>query len=113
MKRTPTVLGLAGAAVVLLGAPALGATKASATHSVSIKDIDFTPKRLVIAKGDTVVWRFQDKVVSHNVTSRGTLRFRSSPTKQAGTYSVRFTKSGTYHYVCTIHLNMVASVVVR
>ena len=113
MKRTLTVLGLAGAAVAMAGAPALGSARAAATHTVSIKDIDFTPKRLVIAKGDTVVWRFQDKVVSHNVTSRGTLRFRSSPTKQSGTYSVRFTKQGTYRYVCTIHLNMVASVVVR
>jgi plastocyanin len=31
------------------------------------------------------------------------LRFRSSPTKTTGTYSVRFTRTGTYRYECTIH----------
>ncbi len=100
-------------ASAILGAPAQGGARVAATRTVSIKDIDFHPKRLVIAKGDTVTWKFQDKVVSHNVTSRGTLRFRSSQTRLAGNYSVRFARTGTYRYVCTIHPNMVASVVVR
>ncbi len=108
-----TIAGLAVGSAAILGASAQGGARTAATRTVSIKDIDFHPKRLVIAKGDTVTWKFQDAVVSHNVTSRGTLRFRSSQTKQAGKYSVRFTKSGTYRYVCTIHPNMVASVVVR
>jgi plastocyanin len=51
--------------------------------------------------------------VSHNVTSRGAPRFRSSPTKMTGTWSVRFAKAGTYRYVCTLHPGMAGRVVVR
>lgn len=108
-----TTAGFVVVAFSLHGATALGGARMAAARTVSIKDIDFHPKRLVVAVGDTVTWRFQDKVVSHNVTSRGSSRFRSSTTKQSGVHSVRFTKTGTYRYVCTIHLNMVASVVVR
>ena len=40
-------------------------------------------------------------------------RFKSSTTKQKGTYSVRFAQSGTFRYHCTIHPGMNGSVVVR
>ena len=78
-----------------------------------MQDFEIKPSTVRIARGDTVRWRFLDDVAPHNVTSRGSTRFRSSPTKQSGTYSVRFRKAGTYRYVCTIHSNMRGKVVVR
>jgi plastocyanin len=99
---------LAGSGMTL-GASAIAAP----TAHVRIKDIDFGPHKLTVKRGTTVRWTFEDDSTPHNVTSRGHLKFRSSPTKQSGAYSVRFTKPGTYAYVCTIHFNMKARIVVR
>ena len=102
-------------AVLTLVALALAGTPAGATGGarVTIKNIDFHPATVTIRRGQSVTWTFADKGVPHNVTSRGRLRFRSSSSKQSGTYTVRFAKPGTYAYVCTIHANMRGRVVVR
>jgi len=106
MRRHTAALGLLF--TVALAATASGAT----TKTVDIKDIDFSSPTTRIHRGDSVRWRFVDGDTPHNVTSRGTLRFRSSATKQKGSYTVRFAKAGTYRYVCTLHFNMKAKVVV-
>jgi plastocyanin len=100
---------LATIAALATGSAAAGA---ATTKTVRIKDIDFSPKLVTIKRGDSVRWRFLDGDTPHNVTSRGKLRFRSSPTKQRGSYTVRFAKAGTYAYVCTLHINMKSKVVV-
>lgn len=92
-------------------APATAAAPSSAT--VTARDIDFHPSTVTVRKGGTVTWRFVDDPAPHNVTSRGTKRFRSSQTKLSGTYRVRFTRAGTYRYICTIHPNMDGQVRVR
>jgi len=101
---------LIGAGLGLLLVPS-GATAAT----VRVKNIEFRPGVTRIGAGQTVTWKFQDRSVSHNVTSRGERRFRSSrPGMRAGTrHSVKFGRSGTYRYVCTIHPNMRGRVVVR
>ena len=97
------------AVFALVAAPAHGA----GSHIVRIKDIDFHPATLVVHRGDRVTWRFLDHEVPHNVTSVGKRRFRSSDSKTSGTYSLRFTRPGTYRYVCTIHANMHGEIDVR
>jgi len=104
MLRTTIALALA--------AVGFAATAQAATRTVTIRDLDFKPATVRINKGDTVRWRFRDGTTPHNVTSRGSRRFRSSSSRQSGTYSVRFTKAGTYRYVCTIHPNMRGKIVV-
>ena len=96
-------------------APAAGAHRAhvARTATVVIRNIDFSRHTVRINRGDSVRWRFADAGVSHNVTSRGTPRFRSSRSMQSGSYAVRFTRAGTYRYVCTIHPGMRGRVVVR
>ena len=107
-------IGIAVAALGLVGAPAAVAPALAATsHTVRIKDIDFNPRTITVRRGDSVRWVWLDGSTPHNVKSRGPLRFRSSPTKTQGTYTVRFRHSGTYRYVCTIHFNMKAKVIVR
>ena len=96
------------AILVLAASPALAAT----TKTVTIKNIDFSVKTVRIHKGDTVRWNFRDAPTPHNVTSSGSHRFRSSASMKSGSYSVRFTKSGTYRYHCTIHPSMQGKVVV-
>lgn len=120
MKRTAILI--AGTAVAALattpasaGRPAAGEPQAiaSAVKVVKLQDFQVRPATVRIRRGRTVEWRFLDRPAPHNVTSRGRQRFRSSPSKRSGTYRVRFRKSGTYRYICTIHPNMRGRVVVR
>jgi plastocyanin len=94
--------------------PAAGAHRATeaGTTTVVLKNIDFSRHTVRINRGDSVRWRFADAGVSHNVTSRGRPHFRSSQSMLTGTYTVRFTRPGTYRYVCTIHPNMRGRVIV-
>jgi len=107
-----SALSLAALAALVAGV-APGAGVAATTKRVVIKDIDFTPATVTISRGSKVTWLWRDDNVPHNVASRGTKRFRSAGTKNTGSYTVTFKKAGTYRYVCTIHANMRAKVVVR
>lgn len=108
-------LTAACAVLALTAGVTLSATGAqgASTRTVHVKDIDFSPHVLRISRGTTVRWLFQDVNTPHTVTSRGHTKFHSSHTMQSGSYRYRFTRSGTYRYVCTIHPNMKASIVVR
>lgn len=101
-------LGLAAA----VPASASDRAQAASVHGVRIQGIDFHPHVLTIRRGEIVTWSWHDGDTPHNVKSTGALRFRSSPTKTSGSYSVRFTRRGIYRYVCTIHFNMKARIVV-
>jgi plastocyanin len=88
------------------GAAIAGA--ASAPTVVKLHNVVISPKKVTIKRGATVTWKFLDADIDteHNVTSKkrsGSRRFRSSTSKQSGSYRVTFTKSGTYYYECTIH----------
>ncbi len=72
---------------------------AASVHSVALKNIRFHPGTLSIKRGDTVSWLWEDKGVEHNVTGSG---FKSK-TMTKGSFSVRFTRAGTFNYRCTIH----------
>ena len=106
MKRALT----AAALLVALAVP--GSAVARSVTVVRIRDIEFNPVTVRVHRGDSVTWRWLDGTTPHNVTSRGKQRFRSSSTRQRGAYTVRFTRAGTYRYVCTIHFTMKAKVVV-
>ena len=102
---------VATSAVALL--VATGGSAAASTRAVVLRDIDFKPHTVKLHRGDSVRWRWDDGDTSHNVTSRGKARFKSSTTKSTGTYVVRFRRAGTYRYVCTLHPGMAGRVVVR
>ncbi len=115
MKRIGALIAgvaLTAIATVPAGAEAPASAAAAAAKVVKVQDFEFRPATLRIRRGAIVEWRFLDRPAPHNVTSRGKRRFRSSPSQQTGTYRVRFRRSGTYRYVCTIHPNMRGRVVV-
>lgn len=101
------------AAALLCTAAAPLDAGAAGVKRVVLKDIEFTPATVTIQRGDSVRWVWRDPRVSHDVTSRGRRRFRSSDTKLSGTHTVRFRRKGTYRYSCTIHPGMLGKVVVR
>jgi plastocyanin len=80
-------------------------------HTVTLSHIRYHPGTLSIKRGDTVTWLWKDKGNEHNVTGKG---FKSK-TMTKGSFSVRFTRTGTFNYHCTIHVSegMRGSIVVH
>jgi plastocyanin len=66
-----------------------------------------------LARGGTVAFSWQDGDTPHNVTPTRGMEFKRLATRKAGSASVRFTKAGTYRYVCTVHPGMDGRIVVR
>ncbi|HEX4837873.1 MAG TPA: plastocyanin/azurin family copper-binding protein [Solirubrobacteraceae bacterium] len=92
---------LAAATGMALPAFATGGGHAASGHTVSMTRTRYHPSTLSIKRGDTVTWLWTDRGHEHNVTARS---FKSR-TMTKGLFSVRFTRSGTYNYHCTIHVS--------
>lgn len=102
-KRFGTLLALAMAVAALVAvAPTVafggGGARTASSHIVTLKNVRFHPGNLSINRGDSVTWLWRDGE-EHNVTGKG---FHSR-TQEHGSYTVRFTHSGTFAYRCTIH----------
>jgi plastocyanin len=99
------------AAGTVIPAFATSAGHAASGHTVSMTHTRYHPGTLSIKRGDTVTWLWTDKGHEHNVTGRG---FKSR-TMTKGSFSVRFTRAGTFNYHCTIHVKegMRGAIVVR
>jgi len=67
---------------------------------VTLSSFRFHPGTLSIRRGDSVRWLWRERGTEHNVTFAG---FHSR-TQTSGSYTVRFTRSGTFNYHCTIHV---------
>jgi len=93
------------AAFAAATAPAWGAAQ-----RVRVSDDRFGPRTIRVHKGAKVKWRWAGSD-AHNVVGKG---FRSR-VKTQGTFAHRFTRRGTYRYVCTLHADdgMVGRIVVR
>jgi plastocyanin len=94
-----TAFAAAGAASIPTAA--FGGARAASTHTVTLKNISFHPANLSIHRGDRVTWVWRDGETEHNVTGHG---FHSR-TQAHGSFTVRFTHSGTFNYHCTIHVS--------
>ena len=103
----------AAAAVALLAATGTAQAGSSADARVVLKGIAFHSAVVRIHPGARVTWSWQDPYTDHNIHSRGLPRFKGASSRQTGTYSVRFTKAGTYRYECTIHPHMYGTVIVK
>jgi plastocyanin len=84
----------------------------AANRPVDITRIGFTPNRITIDPGDTVVWTNRDSGQHQVVADQG--RFPTSPILQANqTYSYTFTRSGSFSYRDAFNRNERGTVVVR
>ena len=105
MKK-PTMAVAAGIATLAVAVPfAEGANK-----RVVVDNFRYSPATVSIKKGDTVTWSFRRDAAPHNVKGSGGIKSR---TMRTGTYRKRFSRSGTFRYVCTLHRNMKGTVRVR
>jgi plastocyanin len=102
MKKLLAVVVAAVAVAAAVAVPALG----SGTKTVALKDAFFAPKSLTITRGTTVRFRWVGQL-PHNVTvRRGPQRFKTRNFTHGHVFSFRFTRSGRYLLVCTIHPGM-------
>ena len=100
--------GTIPAAAAVATALSAGA-RASGSHTVILQHDRFLPGSISIRRGESVTWVWRDGNVIHNVIGGGF----GSRVMSHGTFTVRFTHSGTYNYKCTIHPHMDGVVVVH
>jgi plastocyanin len=89
--------------------PAAAATTPQAV-AIDIKDFAFSPQTLTIPVGTTVTWTNQD-VTAHTTTAKDKT-WDSNILQQGATFSYTFDTPGTYDYICSLHPNMTAQIVV-
>ena len=108
-------LRLSGAAALLVGASlaraaAPPATAPEAALTIRLEHFMFGPATLSVPAGTTVRWQNLDGE-PHTVVSVEGL-FRSGALDQGDAYSYTFRTAGRYRYVCSIHPQMVGTIVV-
>src|SRR6186713_1776975 len=105
------------AAVLVLFAcllqPGLGmrAFAASATHTIVIADMKFSPETLTVGPGDTIVWVNKD-FFPHTATAQDK-SFDSLDIATNQSWKYVATKMGAFPYVCTLHPTMKAILIVK
>ena len=96
------------------GALALGfAAYAADPDAVTISNFAFAPASLTVAPGTKVTWTNDDEE-PHTVTSAdGGHTFKSPALDTDDKFSFTFNKAGTYKYFCSIHRQMVGTIIVK
>ncbi len=93
------------------GPPPAPGPAAGGGTTVAAEDFRFAPVTLTVKPGTTVVWKATGQA-PHTVKGPG---FQSKNIDPGGSFSHRFTKAGTFDYVCTLHIQqgMRGTVVVK
>jgi len=91
--------------------PVSAAAEPAADATISIDKFMFEPTALTITVGTTVHWKNLDPE-PHTVRGVDT-NFRSDPLDQNDSFAHKFDKPGTYRYVCSIHPQMLGTIVVK
>ena len=102
------VVGVAGLWMLVANHPSTAASVDPAR--ILIKNFMFAPTSLTITVGSTVTWANVDQE-PHTVVSDTGL-FRSGALDTNESFSFTFDKPGTYHFLCSIHPQMIGTIVV-
>jgi len=86
-------------------------TPAADATTISIREFMFAPTAMTVPVGTTVRWKNLDGE-PHTVRSVDAT-FASNALDQNDSFAFKFDKPGTYRYVCSIHPQMVGTVVVK
>ena len=112
MQRRSILLGGALLCALVAGGAAISAGKTQEAQ-VNIDNFSFNPAELVVPHGTRVDWMNRDDI-PHTVTDAANPRaFKSPPLDSGDGFSHVFETPGTYHYFCSLHPHMTATIVVR
>lgn len=104
----------AGSSTTPTTAPSTGGSTAASSATVDVSDYKFAPASTTVAKGATVTWNFQGPAPHTSTSAAGSAVTWDSGSLGAGkSYSFTFNTPGTYQYMCTIHPNMKATIIVQ
>jgi|SRR3954451_17340450 plastocyanin len=92
-------VAIAAAALLLGLSPCGDEDRLDTAAHARAQDFRFAPATVRVAAGGTVTWRNSGRTF-HNVKGHG---FFSRAVPVGESWSHRFTKPGTYAYVCTLH----------
>lgn len=110
-RRLIPMVGLALAAAPFV-ATTTGVAGAAAAKTVTLKNINFSPKTVSIHKGGKVRFVWKDGSIKHDVRfSNG--GFKASRLQSKGSETLTFKKKGTFHFFCSVHSNMKGTVKVK
>src|SRR2546426_10880532 len=105
----------AGAALALVcagcrsGGGASPAAASGTAVTVTLRNVAFNPARVSVRAGQTVLWRWADGEVPHNVDFGSAT---SGDPTTSGTFRRTFPAPGSFPYRCDIHDGMKGTVVV-
>jgi plastocyanin len=94
------------------GTPTTGSGSPGPGNTVTIKDFKFTPAMLTVKTGTKVTFVNED-TTTHTATSASGSTISSGNLAKGQSYTVTFTKAGTYQYTCSIHPYMKGTVTVQ
>jgi plastocyanin len=80
-------------------------------QTAMIKDMKYQPPILTVKVGGTVEWKNED-IVAHTVTAVDN-SFDSRIIAPGGSWKFVARKVGTFDYICTLHPNMRAKLIVQ
>nr|MBA2278322.1 cupredoxin domain-containing protein [Chloroflexia bacterium] len=107
-SATPTTLATPGATPAATPGATPDAASEPSEQAIAIVDFSFAPATITVAPGTTVVWT-NNGAAPHTVTGD----FGDSGFLEPGqTFSFTFTDPGAYAYVCDLHPNMTAEIIV-
>jgi plastocyanin len=113
-KSVATVPPAAPSAATVSAAVSASAQSSAAAVTVQALIANLTfPDTIAVKPGTTITWTNKDSF-AHTVTANPgqSETFDSKNLNAAGTFSVTFTKAGTFSYHCNIHPTMTGKVVV-
>jgi len=106
--RGPALVGLWAATVAAAGGAGIGVFHSGAvkpvTHTVVIDASSYQPARLVVHRGDTVVWVNKD-LIPHTATATSKV-FDSKALAAGASWRLTVTASGPTDYRCLFHPTM-------
>jgi plastocyanin len=108
---TPSSTPVASSAPASSPAASSATTPRAPESTISIRNFSFSPVSLTVPVGATVSWNNLDGE-PHTVKSIDQA-FRSGALDQNDSFSFKFDKPGTYRYVCSIHPQMVGTIIVH
>ncbi len=81
------------------------------TYTILIKGFKFTPDKLQVNAGDTVIWKNED-IVPHTATAVGK-KFDSKSLDKDQSWKYVAKSRGSFPYICTFHPTMTAELTVK
>jgi len=102
--RAPALAAFIGLAIVFLAPHAADAK----TVTVTIKNMQYSPKSITVNPGDTITWINQD-AMPHTVTENSGA-FKSGTIAAGQSYSIQMNTIATRNYFCDFHSGMTGSI---